>query len=327
MFKRTNQILAPSLAPYGKLKQKIWTISAFLLFASSILVNVINVRTGSHLNGMSLLIINIPLIIPWGLAYLIAVRHRDLLKIFSPLYMTLVLLAITCSLTFNHFSPSNMERKFERELVNIQKDYEAFLNNMESSLKNPSQMYSADEYGLFAIYLNKFKALIERFKQEERAVMRALSKIEVYKIHTDEVIFNFLNIIKKKKELEAFSLFVIEAEKRIEDIHSECVAWGRALVEVERGALKAFATALCKSSEKKKCLRQECYRIQRDFVQEYIKFLSFLSQAYGNYEKVDGQIVFYDENDLQTARAHFDNIKKLVKEEEKARFDVLHQGG
>ena len=86
-------------------------------------------------------------------------------------------------------------------MANIVSDHAAFLSDVESSLQKPPQIYSADEYGHFAVYLNKFKTWVERFKQEERAVVRALNEAELDKIHTDEVIFNFLNIIEKKKEL------------------------------------------------------------------------------------------------------------------------------
>jgi|GEM_PF-5103452 hypothetical protein len=317
MFKTKNKLLPLSLNPNGKLKKKILNIAVAMLLPSLLLIDIINVRTADHENGLTVFIKNIHLMAPWGLAYLIATRHRDLLKIFAPLYMSLILLAMTSSLAFNHFAQSNIEKKFEREMANIMNDYAAFLNDVESSLQKPPQIYSADEYGHFAVYLNKFKTLAERFKQEEGAVVRALNEVGLHKIHTDEVIFNFLNIIKKKKELEILSLFLVEAEKRIEDIHSEYVTWGRSSAEVEKGyCLKGFATGLFKSSEEKKFPRQEFYRIRRSIVQEYIKFLSFLSKAYGNYEKADGQIVLYDGNDLQTFSSHFDTLEELFKEEE-----------
>ncbi len=318
MFKTKNKLLPLALTPHGKLKQKILHIAVAMLFPSLLLIDVINVRTASHEDGLTIFIKNIHLMAPWGLAYLIAARHRDLLKIFAPLYMSLILLATTGSLAFNHFSQSNgMEEKFAKETAHIMTDYAAFLADTESSPQKPSQLYSADEYGHFAVHLNKFKKRIEGFKQENRAIAHAFNKLELDKIFTDEVLFNFLNIIEKKKELEKLSPFLDETAKRIEDIHSECLTWAASSPEIKGDFLKGFAKGLFKSSEENKFLRQESYRIKKSIVQEYIKLLDFLSKAYGSYGRgTDGQIVLANDSDLQTFRSHCEILEKLFKEEE-----------
>lgn len=192
MFKTKNKLLPLELTPHRKLKQKILQIAAVMLFPSLLLIDVINVRTGCHEDGLTIFIKNIHLMAPWGLAYLIVARHRDLLKIFAPLYMSLTLVTTTGSLAFNHFSQSNgMEEKFARETAHIMTDYADFLGDAESSPQKPSQLYSADEYGHFAVHLNKFKKWMEGFKQENRTVAHAFNELELDKIFTDEVLFNF----------------------------------------------------------------------------------------------------------------------------------------
>lgn len=321
MFKRANKILPPDLTSSGKLKQKIWGISAILLSASSLLVDVVNVRSGSHQNGMLLLIKNIPLLIPWVLAYLIASRNKDLLKIFTPLYLSLVLLVTTISLALNS---QNLEEKIGKEMANIGKDFVDFLDGKQSVSPNQPSTYSADEYGHFAIYLNKLKQSMELSKQEIKAVDRAFNEVELDKAFTDEVLFNFFNIIDKKKKLERLLVFLDESEKRTEGNYSEFATWMLSSPDVDEISCKNFADAYYKAPEEKKFFRQEPYRIKKNIVQEYITFLDFLSKAYGSYGRgEDAQILFTNDKDLQAWRSHGETIEKLFKEEEN--FALLFQ--
>jgi hypothetical protein len=316
MFKIINKLFPSTLTLQGELKQKILKIAIAMLLPSLFFIDVINVRTAGHENLLTIFIKNIYLMIPWALAYLIAARHRDLLKIFAPLYISLMLLTATFPVVFYQFSQASVEKKFIREMANIMSDYATFMD-AGFSLQKPSELYSADEYGYLAVYLDKFKTWVERFKQENRVVIHAFNEVELDKIFTDEIFFDFFNIIEKKKKLEKLSLFLDESAKRTEDIHSECVAWVQHLEGNEGSFLKGFVEGFSKSSEEKKFFREESYRIQKNIVQEYIKLLNSLFKAYGSYErKADGTIMFANENDLQTFRAHCEVLEKLFKEEE-----------
>ena len=321
MFKSSDKILPSNLTPFGKLKRKIWNISTLLLFASLFLIDVVNARTGSHLHEMLVLISNIPLIIPlmipWGLAYLITTRHRDLLKIFAPLYISLILLVTTGSLAFHHFAQSqNLEEKFGQEMANLIKEQADFLGKMEASSQIQSRTYSADEYGLFAVYLNRFKKLMDLYKQENMALVQAFNEVELDKVFTEEVLFNFFNIVEKKKKLEKLSLFVDESAQRTEDIYSEYVTWVLSSPELDEMSRKNLTKAISTSPEQKKFFRQEPYRFKKNIVQEHIIFLDFLSKAYGNYGiGEDGRILFNNDKDLQTWNSHYETIENLFREE------------
>lgn len=321
MFKRVNKILPPNLTSSGKLIRKIWSISALLLFASLFLIDVVNARTGSHLHEILVLISNIPLIIPlmipWGLAYLIATRHRDLLKIFAPLYISLTILVTTGSLAFHHFAQSqNLEEKFGQEMANLIKEQADFFDKMEASSQIQSRTYSADEYGLFAVYLNRFKKIMDLYKQENMALVQAFEEVDLDGIFTEKVLCNFFNIIEKKKKLEKLSLFVDESSQRTENIYSDYVKWVLSSPELDEMSRKNFVNAISTSPEQKKFFRQEPYRIKKNIVQEYIIFLDFLSKAYGSYGiGEDGRILFNNDKDLQAWKFHCETIENLFKEE------------
>lgn len=318
MFKRKNKLLPLELTPQGEIKQKILHIAIAMLFISLLIIDVINARTASHENGLTVFIKNIHLMVPWGLAYLIASRLRDLLKMFSPLYMSLVLLATTCSLAFHQFAQSqNLEEKFAQEMANLIKEQADFLGKMETSSPIQSRTYSADEYGLFAVYLNKFKKFMDVCNQENMALVQALNAVELDKVFTEEVLFNFFNIVEKKKKLEKLSLFVDESAQRTENIYSEYVTWALSSPELDEMSRKNFAQAITRSPEQKKFFRQEPYRIKKNIIQEYIVFLDFLSKAYGSYWMgEEGQILFNNDKDLQACNSHCETLENLFKEED-----------
>ena len=320
-----NKIWPSRLTPEGKLKRKILNIAIAMLLLSLLLIDIINVRTASHENGMTVFIKNIYLMAPWGLAYLIASRHRDLLKLFSPLYMSLILLVTTCSLASHHFTQSqNLEEKFGKEMVNIINDHLSSSGNIEPSSQVHPQLYSEDEYGHLALYLDKFKKWMDRFKQENTAVLQAFDEVELEKVFTEEILFNFFNIITKKNQLERLSLFLDESANRTENIHSEYVTWILSSPEVDEVTRRNFADAISTSPEKKKFFRQEPYRIKKNIVREYITFLNFLSKAYGSYGiGENGGIAFTNEKDRLTWNSHCEMIENLFKEEED--FAVLSQ--
>lgn len=321
MFKIKDKILPLTSTPHAKLKQKVWGVSGAIFLLSILLIEVINVRSGSHQNEMLLLIKNIYLIIPWGIAYFIASRHRDLLKIFTPLYLSLILLVLAISLAFKS---QNMQEKFEKEMANIGKDFVDFLDGKQSTSLSRSLAYSVDEYGHFATYLNKFKNSIELSLQEGEAVEKAINEVELDKIFSDEVLLNFFNIIDKKKKLERLLIFLEESAKRTEDIYSEFATWVLFSSDVDEVSRKNFAKAYYRTPEEKKFLRQEPYRIRKSIAQAYIKLLNFLSEIYGTYSKeANGQIIFANDNDLQAFSSHDETLSKLFQEAEN--FSLLFQ--
>lgn len=244
---------------------------------------------------------------------------------FFPLYMSLAFLIITCSLAVHHFIQSkNLEEKFGQEIANIMKEQADFLGNMEAFSQIPTRMYSADEYGLFAVYLNKFKKLMDLYKQENMALVQALNEVELDKAFTEKVVFNLFNIIEKKKKLEKLSLFLDESAQRTEDIYSEYVTWALFSPELDETSRKNLAAAISTSPEQKKFLRQEPYRIKKNIVQQYIIFLDFLSKAYGSYGLgKDGRILFNNDQDSQTWNSHCETLENLFKEEDN--FIIFYQ--
>lgn len=313
------EILPSHLTPDGKLKNRIQTIAITMLLLSLLLIDVINMRTAGHENGLVLLIKNIHLMTPWGLAYFIAIRYRNMLKIFLPIYMSLVLLVATCSLASHHFKKSqNFEKKFGQEMMNILKEQSDFIDKMDVSSQIQSRTYSADDYGPFALYLNRFKKSMDFYKQESLALLQASNEVELNKIFTEEVLFNFDNIIEKKKQLEKLLVILDESAHRTENIYSDYVTWVLYSPDLDEMSRKNLAQAISTSPDEKRFLRQEPYRIKKNIIQEYINFLDFMSKAYGSYEIAEnGGISFIDDEDVQTWNFHCETLNNLFIEENK----------
>ena len=229
-----------------------------------------------------------------------------------------MLLVATGFSAFNCFTQAqNFEKKFCIELGNIMNHSGVVLDDAGSSSENESQMYSTNEYGYFAAYLNKIKKMYQLFNQEHMAVLQAFNQVELDKAFTEEVLFNFFNIIEKKKNLEQLLCFLDESAKRVEDIYSEYVTWVLSSPEVDEGSRQNFAKAISTSHEEKKFLRQEPYRIRKDIALEYIKYFDFFSKIFGTYGVgAEGQILFASEHDFLVWKSHFEKLENLFKEEE-----------
>lgn len=318
MFNIKDKILPLALTPHAKLKKKVLGVSGLLLMLSLLLIDVINARTENHLNWMLVFVKNIPLLLPWGIAYLLTSKYKDLLKLYTPLYLSSMLLIATSFSTFHCFTQAqNFEKKFCKELENIMNHSGDVLDNAESFSQNESLMYSANEYGYFATYLNKIKKMYQLFNQEHRAVVQAFNEVELNKTFTEEILFNYFNLIEKKKKIEQLLLFLDESSRRVEDIYSEYVTWVLSSPEVDEGSRQNFAKAISTASEEKKLLRQEPYRIKKDITQEYINFLGFFSKIYGTYAiDANGQILFASNKDFLVWKSHFEKLENLFAEEE-----------
>ena len=136
-------------------------------------------------------------------------------------------------------------------------------------------------------------------KQENIAVAQALNAIDLDTIFTDGVLFNFFEIIGKKKELEQLSIFLSERKKRLEDIQSEFTTWMLFSPDLDEASRKSFADSHYKNAEENVFFRNEPYRIKQNIIVEFIKLLDFFSEIYGSYEiGKDQEIIFTYPNDL-----------------------------
>lgn len=314
MLKIKNPFRYSDLTPHGRLKKKVLKIAVAILFISQILLDIFNFRAFSHETEIPLLIKNIYLLIPLGFAYLFASRHRDLLKIFTPLYLTLALLVAT--ITFG-IKSEVLGAKFNKEVVRMINDHVDFLNNAESSTQIRSRTYSVEEYGHNAIYLNKFNKMMDLYKQENIAIEQAFNELELDSFFREELLFNFCRMVEKIKKFEKLSLFLDESAQRIEDIYSEYLMWVSTSPEVDALSRKHLLKASSTSSDEKKFFRQASYRIQKNIVQECITLLNLLTKIYGNYWIGENdQIIFINDKDSQVWNSHCEMLEKLIIEEE-----------
>lgn len=325
MLKMKNKRQLCFLTPYEKLKRKTLSIAMVMLVTSIMFIDVVNERTASNQNWLAVFIQNLHLMLPWGLVYLIAFRYRDLLKVFAPLYMALVILVSTGFLTFNHFSQSqNFQDKFDKEISNIINDQiNSFGNKGLLSQRHP-QTYSEDEYGSFAIYLNKCKKVLSYSEEEQRAILQAFNEVEFNEFFTKKVLLNFRNIVAKKKQLERLLLFLNESANRTERVYSEWITWILTSPEINELTRKDLKKITSGSAEEKKFFRQEPYRINKSIVQQFIMALDFLLKTYGSYTMEEGgQVVFFNEENQLAWAFYGEIIENLLKEQED--FDLLRQ--
>jgi hypothetical protein len=163
--------------------------------------------------------------------------------------------------------------------------------------------------------LRKSRQSAECSKQEAIAIDEAFKEIDLNSIFTDEVMFDLEKIAEKKQKLEELSITLDKSERRMEDVQSEMIRW---LVSTEMDeSHETFAEYYYKATREDEFMIMQLYNIKRKIVHEYIHFLDFLSQIYGNYEREgDYGFVCNDLNDVITWNAHMDVIKSLLKEEE-----------
>jgi hypothetical protein len=232
--------------------------------------------------------------------------------------LSLALLLTTTPLASNQAEkPQRSIEKLTNELANITKSFTNFLNEGETSQTSQTPtIYSAEEYGSFAVILNKFNELMESSKQETRTCAQAIK--EIGSIYTDEVIFDFLKISEKKKKLEKLSVFIDESEKRAEKVQSDYMTWISTSSDIDDISRKFLLETHYKNAEKNEFFRKETYKVKKNIVQELIKLLDFLSKIYGTYEKGENLYILCANNrDLSILNAHLQAVKDSVKEEEK----------
>lgn len=302
MLKISHKILPYDLNPREKLKQKIIRVAAVLLFLSSFLTDVINARTGSNYLWSTLLFKNAFYLFPWGIAYLVTRKHKDLIKLYTPLYLSIVLFTGTCFTGYNSFNQTKrFENKFFNELRNI-------------ALQNESSVYSTNEYGSLAPLLNKFKQLAKVSRREDIAITQAIENA-LENAFTPDTFFNLMKIIEKKKKLEQLLVFIDKSEKKIKDVYSDCEMWAN--TDLTHKPYQALAKAIFSDKNEDKLLRQEARRVKKEIVQECITAFDFLSRVYGTYEvNTDGQLMFAYEDDLVTMNTHSERLAHLFKKEQ-----------
>lgn len=230
--------------------------------------------------------------------------------------LPLLLLVTTSALDSNQVTqPQSPAETFATEAANIVKDFTSFINDDESS-PTSQVLYTAEKYGSFAAALNKFKQMMESSKQEAKATAQAIK--EVGNVFTDDVFFDFLQIVDKKKKLEKLSVFIDESEKRAEKAQSDYKTWISTSTDIDEISRKFLLETHYKNAEKNEFFRKETHKAKKKLTQELIKLLDFLSRIYGTYEKGENpRIVCTNDQDVSILNAHFGTIAKLVKEEEK----------
>lgn len=236
-------------------------------------------------------------------------------NVFSFLCLSIVLLVTTGSQASDQVAqPQNPFDKFQQEATNIFKDFTSFINGEESSPTSQTSIYSDEEYGPLAVFLNKFKQMMEFSKQETRAAAQALK--EIGNVFTDDVFFDFSKLIDKKKKLERLSIFLDESEKRTENVLSEYKAGLLSSPDLDEVSRQYLLECHYKNAEKNKFIRKENYKIKKNIANEFIKMLGFLSKIYGTYEKREnGQIICANDNDASILNAHVTAIENFIKEE------------
>ena len=202
-----------------------------------------------------------------------------------------------------------MLEKYEKERMKL---IEEFAHHPTSA----ASAYSDKEYGPLAAPLNKLCQLLESSKQETIAGVQAFKEVNLENI-ADDVFFDLLKIVDKKKKLERLSTFLDESEKRAERAYSDYNTWLTSSPELDELLRQYILEGSYTYREKGVAFRKESFRIKKNLVREFAKLFDFLSKIYGTYQKgKDPLILCSNDQDSHTLNSYFLNISNLFKEEQ-----------
>lgn len=239
-------------------------------------------------------------------------------KNFKPLCLSLGFLMATGSLVSNEVvRPQTMFEKYEKEMINLIGEFNHSPNNGKSSPLSQTSTYSDVNYGPLAAPLNKLRQLLESSKQETMAGIQAFKEVNLNSVFTDDVFFDLLKIVDKKKKLERLSTFLDESEKRAEKAYLDYKTWLTSSLDLDEALRKPILEGSRQYSEKGTFFRKESFKVKKNLVREFIKLFDFLSKIYGTYQKgEDPLILCYNDQDSLTLNSYFSTISNLFKEEQ-----------
>ena len=231
-------------------------------------------------------------------------------KFFKPFCLSLGFLMATSPLISKEAVKSqNMLEKYEKERMKL-------IEEFAHSPISPASAYSDKEYGPLAAPLNKLCQLLESSKQETIAGVQAFKEVDLENI-ADDVFFDLLKIVDKKKKLECLFTFLNESEKRAEKAYSDYNAWLTSSPELDELLRQYILEGSYPYREKGAAFRKESFRIKKNLVREFAKLFDFLSKIYGTYQKgKDPLILCSNDQDSLTLNSYFLNISNLFKEEQ-----------
>lgn len=231
-------------------------------------------------------------------------------KFFKPFCLSLGLLMATSPLISKEAVKSpNMLEKYEKERVKLIEEFAHYPTS-------PASAYSDKEYGPLAAPLNKLCQLLESSKQETIAGVQAFKEVDLENI-ADDVFFDLLKIVDKKKKLERLSTFLDESEKRAEKAYSDYNTWLTSSPELDELLRQYILEGSSPYREKGAAFRKESFRIKKNLVREFAKLFDFLSKIYGTYQKgKDPLILCSNDQDSLTLNSYFLTISSLFKEEQ-----------
>ncbi|MGH2613025.1 MAG: hypothetical protein ACRDFB_08275, partial [Rhabdochlamydiaceae bacterium] len=231
-------------------------------------------------------------------------------KIFKPFCLSLgFLMAASPLVSKEAIKPQNMLEKYEKERVKL-------IEEFAHSPISPASTYSDKEYGPLAAPLNKLRQLLESSKQETIAGVQAFKEVDLENI-PDDVFFDLIKIVDKKKKLERLSTFLDESEKRAEKAYSDYKTWLTSSPELDEFLRQHILEGSHQYGEKGAAFRKEFFKIKKNVVCEFIKMFDFLSKIYGTYQKgKDPLILCSNDQDSLTLNSYFSTISNLFKEEQ-----------
>ena len=296
-----------------KLKYRIKGFSAALFLASVLVIDVGNTYSGANNQTMLMFAKNIHWLAPWGLLYLLASSSRGLLKVFTPLYCSIMLLAVSGFQGISDYVKSERQYKmFEREIANL-----VTRQGLKPETKKAPYRftYSTAVYGQWTPLLNTVKKLSDYSEQETNAMVRAFEEADIAGIFAFDVILDLEKINEKKSKLEELLVFLDQSDRMSKKVAADAARWFSSSPDVSKGFQKGFARGYLEASKDNEAFRKGSYDIKKKVVREHIDFLDFLSGIYGTYELVDGNVLtFSSQDDIAAYDAHLERIINVGQE-------------
>lgn len=322
LFRPKNTVLLDSLAPQKKMQEKILGISISLFILSTLCVDAINAWTGSHLRWEALLLQQSYLMILWAIIYATACKFRSLLKVFLPLYVTLVLFVTTSFVVVNQLSFFwRAQEKTELAVRNLLEDRLNSQLGNKVPLKSQASPFVIEEYGPFAAFLNRFKQAVAFEDEKVLVIEKTAESIHWEEVFASDMLLDFSAILDKKKRLKEYLTLLRETFQEVDDTYSKFITWVTTSSDINEVFRQDFKKGFDEAVEKKKEWKQELYRISEDICEENIKLLDFFIGIYGSYEQdADGSLTFAEEDDLEIYLAQCRSIEKLIRRQERLIF-------
>jgi len=308
---KTRKKRFPDIISDARMAQKILVIASVLYLFSVLLLGIFYVPPLPYQKEIHLLIAKSSCLVVYGSFYLwvahliAACFHRARLEIFRPLYFSLIISLMAIVLVFN--PPKGNAKQLSPPGPSPSHSLSPFASQ--------PLLYSGNKYACVDYFANKQQEFVDFYENEFKAINKSWDEMEIDKLFTDEVLFNFFNIVDRRKKLERLLILLDESEKRSADAYSEFEKWVKSPANVNNIFRKSYFEPSCKLEEKESFLLFEPYRIYKNLVQTYIKLLSFLSTVYGTYELgVDNIITFNFDEDSEVYNSHCNILANLYRE-------------